>query len=866
MAAYSWNIAGTGAWTTAANWSPNTNYPQFGDTATISTVATTAATMSFANGFNWPASVELIEQRVWTFGAAAGTISMALQANSTIYVAASGVANAQFDLLVYPKFTGNYVLTKTGLGVMAVRDSAAVPAAWTISKLVILEGGYGGVAANAMPIGNTIEFGNSANPGSVGDLIFDSATGTTAATIPASFKFYNTRVNVQYTSTAAVTFTGNLYFSSPTAGVSLLMVTAGGCTLNGVITGDGATELIQDGGSAGRLTFGTSASIATGQITAVRQGLAGGMTFQSGSFQNTAWGPNEAGTLATYPAGAVVGALTGSGTLVVVRNLTIGSSANLSGSHSGPINDNGSSSTATLTKAGTGTQTLSGSSSTLNAWVINAGILAINSTSGLGASAASASVTVSNTGPATLRIGAAVNKTSSQLTIGGTGVLVDGSAQGALHSVSGTTSYTCASVVLSASTTVRVDAGTFTLTSAGAISGSSFSITKTGAGELVLNQTADSSYTGGTIITDGTVTVRKSVPAAGGNSILGTNVVTLGSSTSATAVTTTFKMSPTAGGQTTTYARNTTLTAASGVNATHRFETANTTTLTISSAVALTFTGGGTTTRTIELTGSATGVWDTNLTAPGGSYTVGLSKTGSGTWTLNNRTYTFTGGIAVTAGTLTASSVTYTASTITVNGGTLNGTISSAGALALSSGIISTTSCTATTFTVTGGSVTGTLTATTINASAGTFNASDCTGVTAFNITGGSHANTTSKYRGVVNINVAASLTFNGQILNPTSGPTTTLNLTSTGGAVILINANTASDYNGDTVITADSIVRGQTPQNPATAGQGYVFGQSKVIVEGTLRTSANATSLGRIRYKGGLTLKTGSTLAIGIN
>lgn len=890
MADYRWAVpsialpSAGGEWTTPVNWDLNSSYPKAGDTADITTVSgTTTLTMSIGADFNFPTALYTDQQRSWIFGAAGTMRTLTLTANATIGVY-QAVAATQYMVLWYPRMTGasyNLVIdggTASGGGRFAPANNLN-NLAWSYNRLQIGDSaGYAGAANTAMPSTNWIDFGFNTAPGSTGFNTYDSASGGTAATVAVSMRFYSTGVTFQPVSTAVTTFTGNKYFENPNSSVTLTFNR--NSTWTGTWTGNGTTTVRKAG--AGVWTV-TGATIET-SVNAIVLDDNTGFAFDTNTLQNVAWGPYDGATVrATYPANAVIGALTGSNPLYVVRNFTIGSSlSNVTATHSGDFDEvsAGASAAFTITKAGTGVQTLSGAASGYeSAWIINAGVL--NAASSFALGGGSTGVTVNSGG--TLRISASVTRVSSPLTLSGSGATIGGTLQGAMHSNSAARSYQFAGATLAAPTTIRVESGAnLNLISSAAITGTAGqTLTKTGAGTLYFNQSIDNTYAGGTVIESGTMVVARNISTSG-NSPLGTGTITLG----ATDVTTTatLRATPAVSGTASSFARTLTLRGATGLTTTYGFESTNASALTVAIAGSspFTYTGTGGTRRLSLGSVGATSTWDTNIPAVSG-YTIELRS--SSNWTLNNKTYTFTGGITTTAGTLTFSSVTYTAGTITITGGTLastgtalvaadmsigGGTVTAAvnctsgsGTVAVSAGTVSSTAFTATTLTGSGGTLSGTFTVSTINASSGTYSGDFTT--TNFNITGGTYTTAAAKYRGAIAVTAASALTINGQLLNPTSGPATSLTLTSTGGATVTIQpTSNLNDYTGDTTITSGTIARAITSQDPSVADNGKVFGNSKVIVEGTLRTSGTGSQLGRLRYKGGLTLKAGSTLAIG--
>ncbi|EDY20610.1 autotransporter-associated beta strand repeat protein [Chthoniobacter flavus Ellin428] len=301
-------------------------------------------------------------------------------------------------------------------------------------------------------------------------------------------------------------------------------------------------------------------------------------------------------------------------------------------------------STGGLVKNGTGSVTFTNANSFTGVTTINAGSLNLQNSSALGATA---SVTVAS--GAALELQGGISVDARPLTISGAGLTA--SPAGALRNVSGTNSF-AGLVTLAANSTIESDAGTLSLTNAGTITGSGFTLTLagsgngsiasiigTGAGSVIKNGTGKwtlsgaNTYTGGTVINAGTIIV-------GNASALGTGTLTFGASSNGTL---------------TLNGNSITVGALNGDNtATINNNNATAATLTVNKA-------GGTDTFAGTLT-------------DGTLNTLGLTKSGAGTLVLSG-TNSYSGATTISGGTLqfNADVAMSSASPLTIaNGGTLS--------------------------------------------------------------------------------------------------------------------------------------------------------------------------------------------------
>jgi fibronectin-binding autotransporter adhesin len=250
--------------------------------------------------------------------------------------------------------------------------------------------------------------------------------------------------------------------------------------VNGVVSSTNTVGLSLRGGGTVQLnganTYTGNTSIDTNNETLI---LGNDNALGTGTLTNNALG-------AAIQAGG--GARSISNAISLSANTTISGSNNLtlSGIVSGSF---------TLTKSGSGTLTLSGGNTYTNATTISAGVVNIQSATGLGTTAGG--TTVSSGAALQLQGGIAVG--AEALTLNGSGIASDG----ALRNISGNNSYAGA-VTLSSASTINSDAGTLTLS--GDVATGGFALTFGGTSSII--ESGIISGTGGLIKNNaGTVTL-----------------------------------------------------------------------------------------------------------------------------------------------------------------------------------------------------------------------------------------------------------------------------------------------------------------------------------------------------------------------
>lgn len=170
---------------------------------------------------------------------------------------------------------------------------------------------------------------------------------------------------------------------------------------------------------------------------------------------------------------------------------------NTNATYAGQIQATNASGKLGLTKDGTGKWILSGENLYDGNNLISGGTLSAQSEKALGSATSAGGVSVTGTGKLELAGNITLNKSSTAFSI---------HTNNPITSVGDNTLRT-AGVTLNGTTTFQVtDANRLTIDNSSAISGNTFGIIKTGAGELVLNPVSNA-YTGAVLVDEGTLTV-----------------------------------------------------------------------------------------------------------------------------------------------------------------------------------------------------------------------------------------------------------------------------------------------------------------------------------------------------------------------
>ena len=389
------------------------------------------------------------------------------------------------------------ILQKTGTGTMTLSGTNAFTAAITISQGVL-----NFQNASVSGIGGTIVVDAGAELDLQGGITFNSiplqlsgmgVNGGALSNVSGNNAYPGSVTLVANTTMDAVAGTLTLggAIGETAAGTALTKTGAGEILLEGASSYTGGTTI-----SAGTLALGSGGTLdSAGSVTLMGTGV----------FDISNSGANQT-------IGDLIGSSSTSSINLGSETLTFGTADNET--YQGMITGSGS-----IVKQGSGTETLSGTNAFTRGTIIAQGILNIENGAALGTSG---TVVVDAGAELDLQGGITVNSLPLQLS--GTGV-----NGGALSNVSGNNAYP-GTVTLFANTTIDAVAGTLTLAGSIGENTAGRALTKTGAGEILL-QSANS-YTGGTTISAGTLALGSggTLDSAGSVTLMGTAVFDISNS------------------------------------------------------------------------------------------------------------------------------------------------------------------------------------------------------------------------------------------------------------------------------------------------------------------------------------------------
>ena len=753
------------------------------------------------------------------------------------------------------------------------------PTSGTTRSINGIQIGDGTTATATLTLTNT-----ALSIGSSGITMFANAGAATLTSgsvkMGASQSWSNDSSNL-LTISSAVTNTGN---STPFT-LTLNGSGTGGTTIGGIISNGGAT--------------GTTALIVNrpnGVATlSAANTFTGGTTLTSGTLRlsglGTLGGTSGAltvngGTLDLNGTSQGVGNFTGSGGTILNNStgtnvvLTIGNGNGTGGNYAGVIADNTSGTgTMALTKAGTGTLTLSGANTYTGTTTISAGILNIQSATGLGTTGVGTTVASG----ATLQLQNNITVGTEALSISGTGA---SGQNGELVNVSGTNNYG-GLLTLGAAATVSSDSGTLNLTNTGTITGATFGLTLAGAGNGSISSIIGT--TSGTLTKSGAGTWT----LTGANTYTGATTISAGilNIQNATGLGTTGTGTTVASGATLQLQNNITVgaegltisgTGASGqngalVNVSGTSNYGGLLTLGAAATVSsdsgtLNLTNTGTITGNtfgLTLTGSGNGTVSSII----GTTTGTLTKSGTGTWTLSGAN-TFTGQLTVQAGTFSIDTINNTSangelgnnalSVILGNTGGITGTLEYTGATASSTKKFTMGTGGTGAFQIdTAGT---TLTLSGVIDGSGVLNK---TGSGTLTLTGtNTYTGGTTINAGTVVINSAASFGATTGAVTVNAGTVEVSTGFSTSRVYTLGSSSSTFNIDASQTFTVTSAIGGTGTLNKTGTGTMLVNGASTynggtVIGSGTLSLDSNGSTTARLANTTGVTLNSGGTLLL---
>lgn len=560
--------------------------------------------------------------------------------------------------------SGSGSLIKTGTGAMSLAGANTYTGATNVSNGTLTIGNLNGLGSGVtqssgvnVAAGATLNFSfttatlantnsitlNGNGVGGAGALTATTSTDTlTNAIILAS--------DTTFGGASSIILNGSISDGGNNFGIT--KVGAGTVTLGGVNSYTGATLI-----NAGTLTLNNANALGSGatqssSTTVAATGAALNLNFATATLGNT-------NTISLNGSGiSSAGALTGSAsTDTVSNNITLTSNASIGGTGTmilnGVISDGGSN--FSLTKAGTGTITLNGANTYGGGTTINTGTLSVTNMNGLGLTGLLA---VNNAATLRLNLGGNILQNSSTLTLSNTAALTGVVGAGltdtlnnaivlaGTHTITSTTAtagLTLAGVITNGATNLTFTGSGNTTVSA-ALGGGAGGIIKTGTGTLTLG--AVNTYTGATAVNAGTVSVTNADglggPGSGAISIATASTLRLNLSGATLANTSTITMTGTAA-----LVGNSAAGITDTINNPIVLSATGTKTITSSNATATLILGGNITNNTALL--SLNGAGDTVVNGVIGSDIGGLTKSGTGTLTLNAAN-TYTGITTINAG------------------------------------------------------------------------------------------------------------------------------------------------------------------------------------------------------------------------
>ena len=664
-----WSTSSAGTATPAAFTFTSADQAQFGATGATATAGTATISTGVTVTLNG-----IIVQNIGTQTVARGGTGTLVLAGTTPTINCSGA-----NIIFTTPIGGTAGFTKDGTGQCQIQTQSTIEGACTVNTSALQLGvSLSGTAAvlpniTSFVINNTDSSGLQL-AGLNATTISQPFTGPATSGILAGISSYNPGGITLSDAASCAAWKGYFYVECSNTANS-----QGALTLS-------ALPLV-----AGRIIFGNNATSTTARTNTVTITGSGGTTtaaVELNAFNATA-STAVVHALVDNSTGAVY--FTGGAFLRSTSNASSTQTFQLAGSNTASYFDSVIDQAASrgvigLSKAGAGNWMLTGANTYTGTTIISAGTLSARNASALGRDSSLSGGAISVTG-GTLELAGGITLDKSGLNIS---TVTTASPTNAFQvpASGGDNTLEVGSITLNS--TILVDVGSSSalrLANTGAISGSTFGITKEGDGELDLNA-ASNTFTGAVTFNAGTLTVAAScAPSTNGP---------LGNSTSTVTVpgTGTLKFDGTSNSNISRSVQLTGSTPALDASGTHHVHFSNVSQA--SGSRTLTLKGTSTTTNQLQ---SALG--------NGSGGTTSLTKDGAGQWLVTG-TPTYTGATTVNAGTLD-----FGGQTLSLSGG-----VAMAGGT-LANGNIGDTLVTAVTFT--GGTVIALLDSTsTVTATSGT--------------------------------------------------------------------------------------------------------------------------------------------------
>ncbi len=498
------------------------NGSALGTAAGTTTTVTTGATLAISGGITSAEPLVLNSTGVGGNGAirnlsGTNTLSGTISLNTASYIGVETGSTLRSTGII-SQAGGAKDLTKVGSGTLILSGTNTYTGTTAVNAgiLEITNAASLGTGAGVTTVatGSTLRVNGSAlNVAEVVTLAGSGVSNLGALQSSGGSNTWSGNLTMTADSAIGVDGAANTLFATGTLASSggafnLTKVGNGTLTLSGTNTYTGTTT-VRDGTISvrsnapvgGNGSLGNSSTTVqigdAGTVAANNLGLIIGTT-AGGTSIDRAISVNNFNTSGT----TTLGGTNTSSTNSFTGNIGLGKDTLLTSASGGTVAFTGDlSGSGAITANGTGTVVLSGNNTLTGSATVNSGATLIAaSNNALGGT--SAGTTVNSGGTLGLQGGVTIPAAES-ITISGTGV---GGTSGALRNVSGDNTVS-GNITLAASSSIGSAAGTGTLN--GVISGTGFSLTKVGTGDIVLGGASANTYTGGTTVSAGTLTLNK---------------------------------------------------------------------------------------------------------------------------------------------------------------------------------------------------------------------------------------------------------------------------------------------------------------------------------------------------------------------